>query len=54
MFRIHYEHCDISWDDTWDCACNDHCPACGHEVEPVRYEEIDETDEEVEVCHYAC
>lgn len=21
--------CDHDWDDAWDCACDDDCPACG-------------------------
>lgn len=29
-------HCHIEWDDEWNCACNDHCPACNAEIEPYR------------------
>ncbi len=35
-FRKYYRHneCDANWTDTWSCACNDKCPACGAEIEP--------------------
>ncbi|OAI12763.1 MULTISPECIES: hypothetical protein [Methylomonas] len=29
-------HCEIEWDDEWNCACNDRCPACNAEIEPNR------------------
>lgn len=41
---IHYRHyaCAvnprIAWDDTWSCAVNGPCPACGiKEIEPVAW-----------------
>lgn len=30
----HCDRCDISWDDEWDCMCNDRCPECNRETEP--------------------
>lgn len=40
-FENHYrcDECDIEWQDTWSCACNDKCPQCNHEIEPYRSEE---------------
>jgi len=29
-------HCDIHWDDVWDCMCNDKCPECDKEIEPFK------------------
>lgn len=41
---IHYRHYDcsvnrkVAWDDTWSCAVNGPCPACGiKEIEPVAW-----------------
>lgn len=41
-FRIYYKHIDckvtpgIEWEDTWSCACNGECPACGmKDIEPI-------------------
>ena len=36
-FRNYYEcrACDATWSDDWDCACNDRCPMCDTEIEPV-------------------
>lgn len=28
------ESCDLEWNDTWSCACNDKCPLCNKEIEP--------------------
>lgn len=42
-----YEHCGVTWEDTWTCACNDRCPECNTEIEPV--ESIEKTIEEEEV-----
>ncbi len=30
----HCDRCDISWDDEWDCMCNDRCPKCNSETDP--------------------
>lgn len=42
--RFRHENCPvqpgIEWDDTWSCACNDHCPACDAEIEPYEFEEV--------------
>lgn len=47
MFLNHYHHLDcpkqpgVEWDDVWDCACNDQCPACGtKDIEPYESEEV--------------
>lgn len=51
-FRNFYCHADchkqpgIEWDSTWSSMCNDPCPACGAEIEPLRSEDFDE-DEQV-------
>jgi hypothetical protein len=33
-YTNHYYHCNVQWDDEWDCMCNDGCPFCHHEIEP--------------------
>jgi hypothetical protein len=45
-YLIKYRHDDcrvnpgVEWEDTWDCACNGECPACGtDDIEPVDWEE---------------
>lgn len=35
-----YSHCNIDWEDEWDCKCNDDCPVCGEEIEPKESIEI--------------
>lgn len=32
--HYHCPDCDVSWDDEWDCTCNDRCPKCNAEIEP--------------------
>lgn len=35
-YQNHY-HCPndgTSWDDEWECMCNDRCPKCRAEIEP--------------------
>lgn len=32
--------CDISWEDEWSCMCNDHCPKCDAEIEPIKSKDI--------------
>jgi hypothetical protein len=27
--------CDIGWEDTWCCACDDDCPECGTPSSPI-------------------
>jgi hypothetical protein len=29
------EACDIGWEDTWCCACDDDCPECGTPISPI-------------------
>lgn len=57
MFRNHYHHLDcpkqpgVEWIDTWDCACNDQCPACGtKDIEPYNSEEIPEARTHAGLC----
>lgn len=33
--------CKVEWDDVWTCTCNDKCPECNKEIEPIKSEEID-------------
>ena len=46
IYRNHYRHDDcgtqpgIEWDDYWSATCNDRCPACDAEIEPLKSEEI--------------
>lgn len=42
LLRLVYEHCGITWDDVWDCACNDRCPLCGKEIEPLSWSDVTE------------
>ena len=39
----HYRcsECGTSWDDEWDCTCNDRCPKCNAEIEPHSSDEIE-------------
>ena len=48
QYLNHYRHADCpvdpgtEWTDTWDCACNDQCPACGiKDIEPYDSEELE-------------
>lgn len=34
--------CGETWNDVWDCACNDKCPKCNKEIEPYKSEETTE------------
>lgn len=45
-FRNHYrcEPCNESWEDEWDCGCNDKCPVCNKEIEPHDSVDIEEDD----------
>jgi hypothetical protein len=45
MFEITYSHCGETWEETWECACNDKCPVCGKEIEPLEYRDIGEEPE---------
>ena len=31
----HCSECGEEWDDEWSCMCNDRCPRCDAEIEPV-------------------
>jgi hypothetical protein len=32
--------CLLDWQDEWDCACHDRCPACHKEIVPLHSEDI--------------
>ena len=50
----HYQcSCGEHWDDTWDCCCNDECPACNSEIEPYISDDGSVTDEAIEAAHQA-
>lgn len=43
-YFVRYQHVDckvhpgIEWYDSWSCACNGECPACGmRDIEPVEW-----------------
>jgi hypothetical protein len=47
QYLIQYRHDDcevkpgVEWYDTWSCACNGECPACGvKDIEPIDWEEV--------------
>jgi hypothetical protein len=43
MFEMEYEcPCGTEWTMIHDCACNDRCPSCRKENEPVSVEDADE------------
>lgn len=43
MFEMEYEcECGEVWSMVHDCACNDRCPKCNLENEPVSVEDNDE------------
>lgn len=41
-FKNHYycDRCNFEWEDEWFCMCNDRCPKCNTEIEPLKSEEI--------------
>lgn len=41
-FRNEYycDECQLDWVDHWSCGCDDCCPECNIEYEPVRSVEI--------------
>ena len=48
MYRNHYRcPCGCEWQDEWDCMCNDRCPDCDAECEPVCSEEFGEVHTEL-------
>ena len=43
MYEMEYEcPCGEAWSMVHDCACNDRCPKCNLENEPVSVEDNDE------------
>lgn len=36
-FINHYQcpDCGVCWQDHWSCTCNDKCPVCNKEIEPL-------------------
>ena len=45
--RYHCPECNNSWQDEWDCLCNDECDLCGCECEPEDWEEVDPSTGEI-------
>ena len=39
--HYHCPHCQLEWQDEWDCTCNDKCPTCNKEIEPYASELIE-------------
>jgi hypothetical protein len=39
--EYHCEECDTSWADEWSCQCNDRCPSCDLETEPLDSFEVE-------------
>jgi hypothetical protein len=39
----HYEcdRCRCTWEDEWDCMCDDRCPVCNWSVSPHQSDMID-------------
>jgi hypothetical protein len=46
----YYRHveCGVAWKDSWSCACNDRCPACGAEIEPYEWDDLTVTTAETD------
>lgn len=43
MAYVNYYQCpkdEIEWADLWTCQCNDKCPVCNSEIEPLRSDEV--------------
>lgn len=40
------EDCDMTWYDEWTCICNDRCPVCRSEIEPLASVELETNKEE--------
>jgi hypothetical protein len=48
-FVIYYEcPCGCTWQDEWDCACDDDCPECGTTCQAADFDEIGEVPEDYE------
>ncbi|WP_158499511.1 hypothetical protein [Marinobacter sp. P4B1] len=40
-YENHYQcSCGEEWIDEWDCMCNDRCPECNTECEPLNSKQI--------------
>ena len=37
LYEVHYRHCGEYWIDAWSCPCNDRCPTCNSEIEPLYF-----------------
>lgn len=46
LYLKHYEcsECGTTWDDVWDCLCDDRCPSCDTAMTVLDFEEIDDND----------
>jgi hypothetical protein len=43
LFRNFYEcECGHSWEDEWDCGCDDECGACGATISPTESEALND------------
>lgn len=53
-FLNHYEcsECGTSWNDEWDCTCDDRCPNCNTSISPSSSDDLEpEAQEETEEEH---
>jgi len=48
-FLNKYRHCNIQWDDEWDCECNDRCPECNKEITPFASYEVEGVDADAQM-----
>lgn len=50
MFMNFYKcPCGNSWCSSWECTCDERCPACHKEIEPYHSEDVKEPVEVVEM-----
>ena len=52
----HYrcDECDVSWDDEWDCCCDDECPNCGRDFSPYESEDLNDDNTPLVVASTPC
>ncbi len=47
MYRNFYQcPCGCTWEDEWDCQCDDRCPECNTSCSPSESEELPESETE--------
>lgn len=41
-YRNYYQcsECGTTWEDEWDCTCDDRCPQCDTSISPYKSEDI--------------